>query len=343
MLIPLAHAGQPPGPHDLWTSWNLDPLLLTLLVVAAVAHARGRRGNSVAGRRRARAFTAAWLAVVVALVSPLEALSSALASAHMVQHVLLVLVAAPLLAVAAPIPALLRGLPPAVARATLPLRRGLPAAVGRGLRQPVVAWLLHVGALWGWHAAASYGAALADPLVHVGEHATFLVTGVLFWQGVAGPHRRSGSEGAGAFAVFALSLQSVLLSALLTFAGEPFYDGYATTTAAWGLTPLEDQRLAGVIMWIPAGAIHLGIGLALLVAWIRSTEAPATASSARTRLDVPRRPGSSFTPDRLEHRAACAERGSVAARSGWPSRRRPAGPSRPPAGTPPRSRPPTGR
>ena len=272
MLSLLAHGGQPLAPHDAWTAWNLDPLVLGGLAAVGLVHLRGRtRPSTPTGRRRAHAFTAAWWALVLALVSPLEAMSSALASAHMVQHVLLVLVAAPLLALAAPTATLLRGLPVGVARAVAPLRRGPLGMLGRATTRPVVAWLLHVATLWTWHAAGPYDAAVASPVLHVVEHASFLLTGVLLWTALIGPHR-SRAEGTGVVMVFALAIQSVLLSALLTFAGEPWYAAYLETTAAWGLTPLDDQHLAGVIMWFPAGAVHVGAGLALLVAWIRSTE-----------------------------------------------------------------------
>lgn len=273
VLTVLAHAGQPPAPHDVWGAWSLHPAVVVPLVLLLVLHQRGRsRTGTRAARRRARAFHASWWALVVALVSPLDAMSAALASAHMVQHVLLVLVAAPLLAVAAPMPALLRGLPTPAARWLAPVRRGPLGTVGRGLTHPAVAWPLHVATLWGWHAAAAYDAALAIPAVHAVEHATFLLTGVLVWSAVLGPHRVRAADGAGVLAVFGLAMQSVLLSVLLTFASEAWYDGYATTTAAWSLTHLADQQLAGVIMWIPAGAIHVGVGLVLLVGWIRSTE-----------------------------------------------------------------------
>src|SRR5690606_19935971 len=114
--VVLAHAGRPPEPHDLWTAWNLDPLVLGALVLAAWAYRRGRIGGAPrpSDRWRQRCFAGALGALAVALVSPLDAVSTALASAHMVQHVLLVLVAAPLLALAAPSSALLRGTPLAV-------------------------------------------------------------------------------------------------------------------------------------------------------------------------------------------------------------------------------------
>src|SRR5690606_27074901 len=210
-----------------------------------------------------------------ALVSPLDAVSTALASAHMVQHVLLVLVAAPLLALAAPSSALLRGTPLAVRRVHRRSRRGLRLsdAQRQRLRDPVVVWLLHVVTLWVWHARAPYDAALADDAVHALEHLTFLVTAVLFWRVVIGG-RGSGRVpyGFGAMLVFAMGMQSVFLSLLLTFATSPWYEGYATTTRAWGLDHLADQQLAGVIMWVPAGMIYVVAGLALMVAWLRVAE-----------------------------------------------------------------------
>ena len=278
MLTPiLAHPGQPPAPHDLWGAWNLDPVLLGGLLLAAWAFWRGQTSGP---RRpvdswRARCFTGALVALGLALLSPLDALSGALASAHMVQHLLLLLVAAPLLALSAPSSAILRGSPLALRRASGRWRRRLGLTHGNlgFLRHPATVWLVSVGVIWFWHAAAPYDATLDSQLLHVLEHASFLVTAVLFWQvvvGVRGAARVSG--GLGVLLLFAMAMQSVLLSVLLTFARTPWYSGYAATTAPWGLDPLTDQRLAGVIMWIPAGGIYLVVALALLVTWIRATE-----------------------------------------------------------------------
>ena len=278
MLIPvLAHPGQPPAPHDLWGAWNLDPVLLGGFLLAAWAYRRGRTSGP---RRpvdswRARCFTVALVALGLALLSPLDALSNALASAHMVQHLLLLLVAAPLLALSAPSSAILRGSPLAVRRASGRWRRrlGLTHENLGVLRHPAAVWLLSVGVIWFWHAAAPYDATLDNQLLHVLEHASFLVTVVLFWQvvvGVRGAARVSG--GLGVLLVFAMAMQSVFLSVLLTFARTPWYSGYATTTAPWGLDTLTDQQLAGVLMWIPAGGIYLAVALALLVSWIRASE-----------------------------------------------------------------------
>jgi cytochrome c oxidase assembly factor CtaG len=271
----LAHAGQPLAPHDLWRAWNLDAPLLLGLALAVWAFRRGRMNGP---RRdsdalRARCFTGALAVVFVALVSPLDALSGSLASAHMVQHVLLLLVAAPLLALSAPATMLLRGTPPAVRLATARWRRrlGLTRRNVRAFRHPAWVWALHVLTIWFWHAAVPYDAALDNHLVHLAEHASFLVTGLLFWRVVLGA-RGAVSNGLGILLVFTMALQSVFLSALLTFASGPWYSGYESTTRVWHLEPLADQQLAGVIMWIPAGLVYLGAALALLVGWIQASE-----------------------------------------------------------------------
>ena len=275
MLTTLAHSGQLLGPHDLWGAWNLDPVLvLSFLLAGGPTCGRTpgpRRDTDV---RRAGCFAGAMVALGVALLSPLDALAGALASAHMVQHVLPLLVAAPLLALSAPSSTILRGSPLAVRRAGSRWRRRLGLRHGnlRALRLPATVWLLHVGTLWPWHAAVPYDAALDNQLVHVAEHVSFLVTAVLFWRVVIGA-RSAGrvSNGSGVLLVFLMAMQSVFLSVLLTFARTPWYAGYERTTRPWGVEPLADQQLAGV-MWIPAGGIYLAVALALFVAWVRATE-----------------------------------------------------------------------
>lgn len=271
----VAHAGQPPVPHDLWSAWNPHPAVIAGVLLAGWAYARGRTHGRPTDTWRGRSFAAALVALGVALVSPLDALSGALASAHMVQHVLLVLVAAPLLALSAPSSALLRGAPLAMRQAVSRWRARLPATtrMARVLRQPGAVWMLHVATLWFWHAAVPYGAALEHPGVHAVEHASFLVTGVLFWRVVVGARTaRGASAGLGIMLVFAMALQSVFLSLLLTFARTPWYAPYADTTRPWRLEPLADQQLAGVIMWVPGGLVYLAVALLLLVAWVRGTE-----------------------------------------------------------------------
>ena len=287
LTVIVAHTDPPLAPHELWGAWNADPLILGGLLLLGWVYWRGRtRSGSTAGWQD-WCFAGGLVAVGVALLSPLDALSGVLASAHMVQHLLLTLVAAPLLAVSAPAGALLRGAPTAVRRAVTPSRRRLRPALEamRVLRNPAVVWLLHVGTLWAWHAAALYDAALSSPLVHALEHTTFLLTGVLFWRVVIGARAVRTSPGLGVLLVFAMTLQSALLALLLTFAQSPWYPGYTATTRPWGIEQLADQQLAGAIMWVPAGFVYLGVALTLLVGWVRGTQdegdVPTTAAVPR--------------------------------------------------------------
>lgn len=277
----LAHAGLPPAPHDVWRAWNLDPLLIASLFGLALLHRRGRSPGRH-DRGRERSFGLGLAVVGVALLSPLEAVSRALASVHMVQHLLLVLIAAPLLARSGAGSALLRGAPtvlrrlPSRVRAVAPWSRRAAAAA----RHPALVWGLHTAALWLWHSAVLYDAAVASEPLHVLEHLLFLGTAVMLWRVVIG-HRSPPRvpAGLGVVLLFALTLQTSFLSVLLVFADSPWYAAYRTSTAAWGLSALEDQRLAGAIMWVPAGLVYVGVALALLVRWVTASDRPHPLSA----------------------------------------------------------------
>ncbi|MDQ4029049.1 MAG: cytochrome c oxidase assembly protein [Actinomycetota bacterium] len=270
-----AHGGRTVAPHDLLDAWNLDPILLVAIAATALIYRRGLSRSSRPRALRAWCFAGALIAITLALVSPLEAMSGALASAHMVQHVLLLLVAAPMLVVGAPLRTIVRGMPLIARRWFARCRHALPpVARWRLPGDPVVLWLLHAGTIWFWHAAVPYGAALESEAIHVAEHASFMVTGVLFWRLVIHA-QKTANNGLPVLLVFAMGVQSVFLSALLTFAPQPWYEPYTETTRVWGLDPLDDQQLAGVVMWVPAGAIYVGAALALLLAWLRSVDRQA--------------------------------------------------------------------
>ena len=274
-----AHANVPLQPHDLWSAWPVDPLVIAGLTFIAVAFARGYRTGGparIGARARAWCVAAAISAIAVALLSPLDAASASLASAHMLQHIVLILIAAPLVALGALGGAIVRGAPAGVRWTLGRWRRPLRSirTASRMLGTPVAAWLAHVGALWFWHASVPYDAAVRNDAVHAVEHLTLTVTAIVFWRSVLPPVGtfRARNDMVGILLVFGMGLQSVFLSALLTFATTPWYGAYAETVEAWGLTRLEDQQIAGAIMWVPAGFIYVGAGLALVVAWIRWSE-----------------------------------------------------------------------
>ena len=279
----LIHHGGPVEPSEAWTAWNWDPVVWLVVIVPAIAYLElwrraGRRDS--AARWWLRYFLAGTVALAVALLSPIDAMGASLASAHMVQHLLLATVAAPLLVLGVRWRVLVAGLPPAVRRRTFPWRTTTAGRVGRAvLAHPVAASLPFVAALWVWHAEGPYEAALANPYVHGFEHACFLATALLSWAALlVPPRRRTAAPGMAVLVLFGLATVSGLLGVLLTFAPTPWYPTYADTTEVWGLTPLEDQQLAGVIMWVPGGGAYLVAALVLVGLWLRGPSARTAAT-----------------------------------------------------------------
>jgi cytochrome c oxidase assembly factor CtaG len=215
---------------------------------------------------------AAGLAVVaVALAPPLDGAAGRLFSAHMTQHLLLMLVAAPLLALARPGAVLLEALPRSGrARVGRSLHRPGWRIVRRLVTNPVVVLTLSVGGFWAWHLPRLYGAALRNNAVHGLEHATFLAGALLFWGIVLdpGPRRRL-SLGATCGFVFAAMLANIWLAAGLTFSTTPLYAAYQGAGAG---AALADQQLAGVIMWVPADIVYFVTLLALFRRLLRELE-----------------------------------------------------------------------
>jgi len=194
-------------------------------------------------------------------------------SAHMTQHEILMLVAAPLVVLGRPVVAFLWALPVAGAR-----RVGGWGKAGwfqrpwRALTNPLAAWGLHAAALWAWHVPLLFEATLRSDLVHTAQHVCFLGSALLFWWAlVHGPQGLAG-YGAAVLYLFTTAVHSGVLGALITFAGSLVYPSYGATTQGWGLTPLEDQQLGGLIMWVPAGAVYIVAGLAMCAGWMRESE-----------------------------------------------------------------------
>jgi putative membrane protein len=223
---------------------------------------RTGRGRGIA-HSQALSFAAGAAVLAVALLSPLDALAGTLLSAHMAQHGLLVAVAPPLLLNGAPGVAFAWALPADWRGALLASAtwRSL-AGVGDALSQPLPAAVLHGLALWLWHAPVAFDAAVAHQSLHALEHASFFGTALFFWRGIVGARsgRRAGPALGAAFATF---LHGGLLGGLITMAPSPLYAWYRDRTGLWGVSPLEDQQLAGLLMWVPMGVVYLGTCLVL--------------------------------------------------------------------------------
>ncbi|HEV2912334.1 MAG TPA: cytochrome c oxidase assembly protein [Pyrinomonadaceae bacterium] len=286
-----AHEGKPHTFHDLWYTWGRDPLIIAGLALTGWLYWRGSRRvwreSSARGRTGRRweawAFGFGWLALFVALVSPLHPWGEVLFSAHMTQHEVLMLVAAPLLVLARPLVPFLWALPVGWRSALGGIgKRKRVERVWRAITNPAAAWAIHAAALWVWHAPVLFQATLTSDLVHTLQHLSFLGSAVLFWWALIHGRRGVMGYGAGVLYIFTTSLHSGVLGALLTFARSIWYPAYANSTASWGLTPLEDQQLGGLIMWVPAGLVYLVAGLALMVGWMRESERRVARRENRT-------------------------------------------------------------
>ncbi len=282
----LSHAAASPPGGAQAIAWSFDVSVVALLALSIAFYAAGAlrlHPHSRLGRRmrglQAAAFAAGWLVVVAALVSPLDALGASLFSAHMLQHELLMIVAAPLLVLGRPLSVWLWAFPaPARQRIARMVRAPAFSATWTGLTRPGVVWVLHAAALWAWHAPALFESALHHPRVHTAQHWSFLVTALLFWWTALGHGRASSTRSAhGLLLLFTTMMHTSALGALLTLAPGVWYPSYIASSTALGFDPLEDQQLGGLVMWVPGALAYVLGGLAVAARWLMQREPPGRA------------------------------------------------------------------
>jgi cytochrome c oxidase assembly factor CtaG len=263
-------------------------MLVSSLVVVAALYALGlfrlwRNAGIGSGisTRQALAFAAGWVALAVALSEPMDEWSDHWLVAHMIQHELLMIVAAPLLALAAPLVALMWAMPPRARQKTAHAVRRRISGLWRLLASPATAFILYALALWVWHLPVLYDYALEHEAAHALEHLCFFGTATLFWWSIAhGQHGRAG-YGAAVVYLFATAAHGGVLGALLTFAPRVWYPPYlANHTEA--LTPLQDQQLAGLLMWVPASLSFVAGALFFFAEWLRQSDRQSRFPSSTT-------------------------------------------------------------
>jgi putative membrane protein len=229
-------------------------------------HSAARPGRRVFGR--ALAFAGGLGVLCIALLSPLDAWSAELFAAHMVQHELLMLAAAPLLVLGRPLPIFLWAFSGAWRNALATWSRsGLVRRCWQGLVSAGTAWALHALALWIWHVPPFFNAAVLNRGIHDMQHLTFLLTALVFWAALFDERRRE-RQGVAILYLFTTTVHTSILGALITFAGHPWYASYLQMSTQWHLTALEDQQLGGLIMWVPGSLVYVGAALVLLARWI---------------------------------------------------------------------------
>jgi cytochrome c oxidase assembly factor CtaG len=279
-LVPIALAATKVHAHgsvviEAAPGWTFDAWVVVPLALAASCFALGHRRIAQRARvraaltARARWFWSGYTVLAAALVSPLHAAGERSFAAHMLEHELLMLVAAPMLVLARPLGILLWGIPRRTRRTLSVLGRGAAGRWWCGLADPVVATTLQAAALWLWHAPALFDLALARDGWHIAQHASFVATALLFWTAVLDARRLEHRTGIAIGCLFTTAIVSGALGAAMAFSASPWYEGYASLGLnAFGLTAAEDQQLAGLLMWVPGGLVHALAALVLLRRWL---------------------------------------------------------------------------
>jgi cytochrome c oxidase assembly factor CtaG len=265
------------------SAWTFEPQIVLGLVLLAVIYLAGLRDLARRGRLwhtvqpyQTVLFALGIFSLVLALLSPLDTLDGQVFTFHMTQHLLLLEVAPPLLLLGKPIPVLLVGLPRTLLRrATRAYRRtGWLEGLTHFLFTPVVVWAFYVGDLFLWHLPALYQATLTRPGLHLLEHLCFLTSGVVFWWVVLEPWPGTRRLHAGMRMAYdiAAMLPMGMLGALFTLVDTLWYPYYATHTLTRGLSPIDDQRLGGLIMWLAGSLIYMAAAGVLFFVMLAADE-----------------------------------------------------------------------
>lgn len=275
----LAHGPVPaeaPTAASLLLGWTFEPLPTLAIAVAigwwlwAIRRVDSLHPASPVPSSRTVAFLAAMIALAFALASGIGRYDTALFSIHMVQHLLLMLVVAPLIALSAPVTLILR-----LSSASTRRRRILPILHSRAMRAlafPVTDWIIFAGIMWGSHFSPLFNAALEDPLLHDLEHGLFLGSALLFWWPAVGldPAPWRIRHPVRIVHVFMQMTQNTFLAVVILNAPSVLYAHYATLARPWGASPIDDQRLAAGIMWLGGDLIFLTAIMVLVAGWMRA-------------------------------------------------------------------------
>lgn len=266
----LAHGGAVHGALE----WTFDPWITVPLLMVGILYALGtaklsrRSPTPRMSNRPSAAYWSGLFLLAVALISPLHYLGEHLFTFHMIEHEIVMAAAAPLIVLARPIGVLFWGLPHPLRRPAMRLvkSRGVET-LWTAATAGIVATLLHALAIWLWHVPALFDATVTSVLLHRLQHLSFFITAVIFWWAVIWREGR----GAGAWHLFLTMLHTSILGALIAIAPRVVYLAQTRYAADWGLSSLEDQQLAGIIMWVPGGIVYAGAALVVLAGLIRGS------------------------------------------------------------------------
>ncbi|HEU5090213.1 MAG TPA: cytochrome c oxidase assembly protein [Roseiflexaceae bacterium] len=251
-------------------AWNWNPQLVLGLIAQISAYLacvgplrRYFPGSAPVARSQIQLFGLGWLSLFLALVSPVDTLASSLLTMHMAQHMLLTLVAPPLMLI---------GTPRWLFRPLLRIPGAL--ALGRLATSFVAGFVVYNAVFALWHVPRFYEQALASEPIHILEHLSFFVTAALLWWPICSPldELPAMPPGLQVIYLFLQSLPPTILGAILTFAAEPLYPSYERAPRLWGLDALTDQQLAGLLMWIPGSLVFFGVLTVIFIRWLNRDE-----------------------------------------------------------------------
>ncbi len=268
--------------HAAALGWTLDPLLTVPLGLALLIYAVGwrRLAERASTPVRPTLFLGGWLVLTLALISPLHEAGEKSFTMHMIEHELIMLVATLLLAASSAGAVFAWGLPGLLRQSLVGSWKSPLQRAWRRLTEPVTATIVQGAVMWAWHAPMLFDRALDSFGWHVAQHACFFASSLLFWWAMLHPRGRMSGYGVSAACLFATSLIGGALGALMSLSSSPWYADYAAMgLTGIGLDPVDDQRLAGLIMWIPGGAVHAVAALALAYKWLKASEGGADALS----------------------------------------------------------------
>jgi cytochrome c oxidase assembly factor CtaG len=267
----MAHGNEPHGSGSPWTvdPWIVVPLAMLAALYGVGAIRLARRSRRPGGMLvRALMYCGGILTLAAALLSPLHWLGEHLFTFHMIEHEIVMAVSAPLIVLARPVGVLLWGLPGNARRTAGAAMRASPVRGGwNWCTGATNATIIHGIAIWAWHVPVLFDAAVTNTALHRLQHVSFLATAILFWWAIVW---RS-DHGAAAWHLFLTMVHTSILGALMALAPRVLYIAQTQTAMAWGLMPLEDQQLAGMIMWVPAGTVYAAAAMTMLALWIRGS------------------------------------------------------------------------
>ena len=260
------------------SQWSFSFFVLISLGAVLVVYFWGTRRLSLRSNRKSSgkikkwAFGGSLAALLVALISPVDVYSNDLFFVHMIQHLLLVMVAAPLIRIASPMAEYLWGLPEAIRGpiGNMLAKKGLIRVFLYGVTTPLVAWILFAIVMWVWHVPEIYDMALKSKGLHNFEHITMFFVGIVFWWPVLGSPVlfRQLAFPLRFLYLFLALMQNVILAAILTYTDTAIYRFYVDSPLHWGISSTTDQQLGGVIMWIIGSMMFAGVTIVLLYMWL---------------------------------------------------------------------------